>query len=461
MKTDTPKAFSRDFTQGRVLPALISFAFPLFLANLLQAAYNVVDMVVVGQVVGEAGLSGLSIGGDILSFLTFLSMGFSNASQVIISQYIGAGLRERLSRFIGTMASFLLLCAVGMSTVCLILREQILRWMNTPAESWDQAMAYAATCMLGLVFIYGYNIVSAILRGMGDSRRPFLFISIAAVLNLMLDLLFVVVFRWEAFGAALATVIGQGVSFITALISLFRKRERFGIALSPGNFRIDKGELAVLIKMGVPFALRSASVMFSKLFVNSWINSYGVTISAVTGIGYKVNTFANLMGTAINTAGSSMVGQNMGAGRYDRVSRVLGAALVLNSICFSVMIAVVFLFPMPVFSLFTSDMRVLYGCMEFVPAALTNFACSALRNSMNSFTSGCGNYKFNFAVALVDGIVARIGFSLLLGLACGLGYFGFWMGDALAGVTPFVLGAIYYLSGRWRKASSILRSEQP
>ena len=136
MKTDTPKAFSRDFTQGRVLPALISFAFPLFLANLLQAAYNVVDMVVVGQVVGEAGLSGLSIGGDILSFLTFLSMGFSNASQVIISQYIGAGLRERLSRFIGTMASFLLLCAVGMSTVCLILREQILRWMNTPAESW-------------------------------------------------------------------------------------------------------------------------------------------------------------------------------------------------------------------------------------------------------------------------------------------------------------------------------------
>ena len=442
------------------MPKLVTFAFPLFLSNLLQAIYNVVDMIIVGHVVGETGLSGLAIGGDILTFLTFVSMGFSSASQVIISQYIGAGLKERLSRFIGTMASFLLLCAAGMSTICLILRKQILIWMNTPVESWEQALAYSTTCMFGLVFIYGYNIVSAIMRGMGDSKRPFVFISIAAVLNLLLDLLFVVVLRWEAFGAALATVIGQGVSFVSAVIYLYKKRERFGFDLMTQSFRIDRNELAVLVKMGVPFALRSASVMFSKLFVNSWVNSYGVTVSAVTGVGYKVNTFANLMGTAINTAGSSMVGQNLGAGKYDRVTRVLGSAFVLNGICFSAMIAIVCFFPMPVFGLFTSDANVLLGCMEYIPVALASFVAGALRNSMNAFTSGCGNYKFNFALAILDGIVARIGFSMLLGLAFKMGYFGFWMGNAVAGATPFVLGAVYYLFGNWKKTSNILQSAE-
>ncbi|MGM9608286.1 MAG: MATE family efflux transporter [Oscillospiraceae bacterium] len=446
----------QNFTSGPVLPTLVTFALPLFLSNLLQAVYNVVDMVVVGRVMGGAGLSGLSVGGDVLSLLTFLSIGFSNASQIIISQYIGAGLRERLSRFIGTMASFLLLCAVGMSTLCLILRGQILSLLNTPAESWDQAMAYATTCMCGLVFIYGYNIVSAILRGMGDSKRPFLFIAIAAVLNLLLDLLFVVGFRWEAFGAALATVMAQAVSFLCSLVYLYKRRAKFGFDFALQNFRINKLELLTLIKLGVPMAIRSASILFSKLFVNAWINSYGVTVSAVTGVGHKVDLFGNLMGTAISTAGSSMVGQNIGAGEYNRVSRILGAAFLLNGICYFLMICVVFLFPGTIFGLFTDDAAVLLVCMEYVPISLTTFACGALRDSMNAFTSGCGNYKFNFAVAIMDGIVARIGFSLLLGVALGLGYFGFWMGNAIAGLTPFLLGIVYYLSGRWKKPSQLI-----
>ena len=460
MKQTAAKSLINDFTTGPVLPSLITFAFPLFLSNLLQAVYSVVDMAVVGQVVGEAGLSGLSIGGDVLSLLTFLSIGFSNAGQIIISQYIGAGLRERLSRFIGTMSSFLLLCAVGMSAICLILRRQILSVLNTPAESWDQAMAYATTCMFGLVFIYGYNIVSAILRGMGDSKRPFLFIAIAAVLNLLLDLLFVAAFGWEAFGAALATVIAQGVSFLCSLIYLYRRRAGFGFDFALRNFRINRVELVTLIKLGVPMAIRSASILFSKLFVNAWINSYGVTISAVTGAGYKVDQFGNLMGLAVTTAGSSIVGQNIGAGKYDRVSRTLKCAFLIDSVCFFLMICLVFFFPTVVFSLFTKDAGTLLVCLEYVPVSIANFICSALRDSMNAFTSGCGNYKFNSCVAIMDGIVARIGFSMLMGVALGWGYFGFWMGNAIAGVTPFVLGVVYYLSGRWRTQSNLLNLDE-
>ena len=459
MQQKTTKLFINDFTSGPVMRTMLVFAFPLFLSNLLQAIYNVVDMIVVGQVVGEFGLSGITIGGDILAMLTFLSMGFSNASQIIISQYIGAGLRDRLSRFIGTMSSFLILCAAGLSVICLLLRKQILVWMNTPAESWDQALAYATTCMFGLVFIYGYNIVSAIMRGLGDSKRPFMFIAIAAVLNLILDILFVAGFRWDAFGAALATVIAQGVSFLSALLYLYKNRERFGFDFTPRHFLIDKQELISLLKLGIPFAIRSASIQFSRLFVNSWINSYGVTVSAVTGVTHKVDLFGNLIGISITTAGSSMVGQNIGAQKYTRVSRILGTAFILNAIAFSAMIAIVTIFPAPVFGLFTSDPNVLRVCMEYIPISVICFVAAALRDSMNAFTGGCGNYKFNFAVAIVDGIFARVGFSLLFGLGFDMGYFGFWLGNAIAGSVPFFLGTIYYLSGRWKKESSILRAK--
>ena len=451
MEQSSSRTFIQNYTSGPVLRALITFAFPLFLSNLLQAVYNLVDMIVVGQVVGAPGLSGISVGGDVLALLTFLSMGFSDASQVIISMYIGSGLREKLSRFIGTMASFLLLCAVGMSVLFLLLRSQVLTMLNTPAESWNQAMAYATTCMCGLVFIYGYNIVSAIMRGLGDSKRPFLFIAIAAVLNVILDLVFVVGFRWEAFGAALATVIAQAVSFLTALAYLCKNRARFGFELTPRDFRIDRSELFILIKLGFPFAIRQASVLISKFFINYWINGYGVTVSAVSGIGYKLDVIGNLVGSAVTTAGSSMVGQNIGAGKYDRVKRVLGSALLINGVFYSLMIAAFLLFPHALFGCFTSDQSVLAVCMEYLPFLVVIYIASALRNSMHAFTFGCGNSKFNFCAAVLDAFVVRIGLSLLLGLAAGMGYRGFWAGSAAAGFVPFVLGAVYYLSGRWKK----------
>ena len=460
MSENNAKTLITDFTQGPVLRTMLSFALPLFLSNLLQAVYNVVDMVVVGQVVGEAGLSGLSIGGDVLNFLTFVSMGFSTASQTIIAQYIGAGWRERLSRFIGTMSTFLMLCAAALSVICLLLRGQILTWLNTPAESWDQAMAYSVTCMCGLVFIYGYNIVSAILRGMGDSRRPFLFISLAAVLNLALDLLFVCVFRWEAFGAALATVIAQAVSFLTALVYLYRSRERLGFSFAARYFRIHREELGPLLKLGIPSAISTASISISKLFVNSWINSYGVTVSAVSGIGHKVDLFANQMCFAIATAGASMTGQNIGAGKYDRVRRILACAYLLNGISFVIVCTVMALFPQAIYGIFTSDADVLLVCAEYLPITFLSFFASAVRGGMNAFNLGCGNYKFNFAVALLDGIVARIGFSLLFGLALGMGYFGFWLGNAAAGLVPFFIGGFYYLTGWWMKTSSILSGRE-
>ena len=149
-----------------------------------------------------------------------------------------------------------------------------------------------------------------------------------------------------------------------------------------------------------------------------------------------------------------MVGQNIGAGKFDRVSRILGSALLVNGVFYSLMIGVLALFPRFVFGCFTGDQSVLSVCMEYLPYLIIIYIASALRNSMHAFTFGCGNSKFNFTAAIMDAFVVRIGLSLLLGLVIGLGYHGFWAGSAAAGFVPFVLGSIYYLSGRWKRKTS-------
>lgn len=226
----------RDLTRGNVTKLLFQFAMPLLVSNTLQAVYNLVDMVVVGQYIGGAGMSAVSIGGDILGLLTFLAMGFSSAGQVLIARDVGANDMDSVRRTIGTMFTFMLSSSVVISILCFLIRDNILGWLNTPSESWNYTMDYTMTCCVGLVFIYGYNLVSAVLRGMGDSKRPFVFIAIAAVLNTVLDIVFVAFCGMEVFGAALATVIGQGVSFVVALVYLYKNKKSFGFDFKPASF---------------------------------------------------------------------------------------------------------------------------------------------------------------------------------------------------------------------------------
>ena len=444
-----------DFTTGSVPKKMLQFALPLILSGMLQTVYSMVDMMVVGKFVGGAALSAVSIGGDVLTMLTFASMGIANAAQIIISQYIGAGRRDMVVKLIGTLFTFLLGCAVCLTVVCLTIRGHIMNWVNTPPEAWDYAKDYKTTCIIGLVFIYGYNLVSAILRGMGDSKRPFAFIAIASVLNLILDLVFIGRFHMAAFGAALATVIGQGISFFCALFVLFKEREEIGFDFRPSSFRMDRQVMGPLLKLGIPMMIQSASITFSKLFVNSWINSYGYVASAVSGIGTKLDTISNTFAQAINAAGGTMIAQNIGAGKIKRVPKAMATAFFMAfSIAFPLGL-VTFLFPQAVFGLFCEEAPILEMAMTYVPVAVLLFLSSAMRVPMFSLINGSGMSKLNLAVALLDGLVMRIGLALILGLACGMGVYGFWYGHAASSFVPFVIGGVYFLSGKWKTGKAI------
>jgi len=445
-----------DLTNGSVTKLLLKFAFPLFVSNALQAVYNIVDMIVVGQYIGGEGMSAVSIGGDVLHLLTFVAMGFSSAGQVLISQDVGAKRMDAVQKTIGTMFTFLLGISVVISVGCFFIRNLMLDLLNTPAESYAFTMDYTVTCIFGLLFIYGYNIVSAILRGMGDSRRPFVFIAIAAVVNMVLDLLFVAGLKMEVFGAALATVISQGLSFVIALTYLYIKRESFGFDFKPASFKIDPHAFRKLVALGVPMAIQSAAINLSKIVLTSWINLYGVVFSALSGLYNKINMMIGIVSQSFTTAGSTMVGQSLGARKYDRVPKVMKVVLCSSVLVSTVLAVALFFFSEPIFRMFTGDEEVLAKASIVVIPAILNMYGSATRSMSFSLMNGSGNAKLNFAVAIIDGMISRIGISALLGFAVGMGCQGFWYGDALAGYMPLVIGLIFFLSGRWKKERSVL-----
>lgn len=440
----------KDLTKGNVTKLLLKFAMPLFLSNALQAIYNIVDMVVVGQYIGGAGMSAVSTGGDILHLLTFVAMGFSSAGQVIISQYVGAKDFDKVKKTIGTMFTFLLLASVIISAACFFMREQIVSWLNTPEEAYKYTMDYTVTCIVGLVFIYGYNIVSAILRGMGDGKRPFVFIAIAAILNIILDYVFVAVFNMEVFGAALATVIGQGVSFVTSLIYLYRSRESFCFDFKLKSFTMDNQALSRIVALGIPMAIQSAAISFSKIVLMAWINMYGVVYSALAGVFNKINVMVAVVSNSFTAAGSAMVGQNLGAKKDDRVSEILKVVAICSFIISIALSLIMILFPNQVFAMFTSDLRVLEVAGMLALPIILNFFGSATRSISFSIINGSGNTKLNLAVAIIDGVIGRIGLAALLGFAMKMDCLGFWYGDAIAGFVPIVIGMVFYISGNWR-----------
>ncbi len=439
-----------DLTGGSVTKLLLKFAFPLFISNALQAIYNIVDMIIVGRYIGGAGMSAVSIGGDVLHLLTFVAMGFSSAGQVLIAQDVGAKRMDSVQKTIGTMFTFLLGISLIISFACYFIRVPMLNLLNTPTESYAFTMDYTVTCIVGLIFIYGYNIISAILRGMGDSRRPFVFIAIAAVVNIILDLLLVAVFDMKVFGAALATVISQGVSFIIALVYLYQHKESFGFDFKPASFAIEKTALKKLVALGVPMAIQSAAINLSKIVLTSWINLSGVVFSALSGIYNKINMMIGIVSQSFTTAGSSMVGQNLGAKKYDRVPLIMRTVIICGLIISSALAAALLLFSEGIFAMFTTDAEVLASASILVIPAVLNFYGACTRSMAFSLINGSGNTKLNFAVAIIDGMISRVGIAALLGFGIGMGCQGFWYGDALAGFMPLVIGMCYFISGRWK-----------
>lgn len=450
VKTNDSKSMVKDLTRGSVPRLLFTFAAPLFVSNALQAIYNIVDMVVVGQVIGGSGMSAVAIGGNILSILNFIVMGYASAGQIIIARDVGENNMDGVRRTIGTMFTVLLSAALVMSILCYVFRTGLLNLVNTPEESYAYTMDYTLVCLIGLVFIYGYNIVSAILRGMGDAKRPFMFVAIASVINIILDILFVAVLGMEVTGAAMATVIGQGFSFLYALFYLYRNKEDFGFDFKPASFIPDRKTLTKLCALGIPMALQSAAINISMTVVAAWVNSFGVIASACAGILNKLNMMVGILSHSLTTAAASMVGQNLGARKYKRVPKILFCAVAMAFVVESIYVAVLMWKPDLIFGMFTKDMEIVTTATIIILPSIVGAYGAVSRCFAFGIINGSGNSRLNLLVAILDGMIARIGLAYILGWLLKMGPLGFWMGDAIAGFMPLLIGGVFYLSGRWK-----------
>ena len=436
-----------DLTGGPVATTLLAFSMPMFFANLCQAVYNIVDMAIVGQAVGPTGLSGVAIGTDLMHFLLFMSMGMSNAGQVLISQNLGSNDMKRVRRIIETLLTFMLICASAITVLALVLCPLALDLMNTPEDAYAEALIYTAVCMCGMPLTFLFNSCSAVMRAFGNSRTPMMLAVAATIINIALDLLFVMVFQWGVLGAALATIVGQGVSFSGAMLFLRFNQESYSIEVGRALLHIDKSCLGPLVKLGVPMGLQTGAVMFSKAFVNSWVNSYGLDVSAATGVGARLMSIGGLFVFAISQGGAVMMARSIGARDKERVNRILGVSYACDFLWTGVCSAACLLFPTQLFGFFTSDESVIQIGCEYAIILVLEFMAAAVRSPMLSFVNASAKPLLNLLVALLDGIVGRIGVGLLLGLGLGMGYMGFWLGGAIASFMPFFVGLVYYLTG--------------
>jgi len=430
---------------------LLMFTLPFMASNALQVLYSTIDMVIVGKYVGTPGLSAVSQSSQILSFATMVCLGFSNAGQVLISQALGAGKRKEINEIIGTLFGMILGMGLFLSCAILLARQWIMSVMNIPAESWEMAADYMIICGGGLVFTAGYNMVSAALRGMGDSRRPFLFIGIASFVNLILDILFTGMLGFGVAGAAWATIIGQAVSFLFSIYYLYRNRDAFGFDFKRKSFIPRKKYVKMIAELGTPMAIQSGCINLSMLFVNAMVNNVGVVASATFGVGVRIDDIVNKISQGLQFAAMPMISQNIAAGERRRARQVVWFVWLFAFVLMAFFIAVYYVFGRQLFMLFSDDTKVHDMSATFIRAILWMFPAMSVMRGSNAFIQGIGNAKLSMVLALLDCVVLRIGLSWLFGIVLDWGFFGFVLGYGLAPYGCAVPGMIYFLSGVWQR----------
>ena len=449
-----------NLTEGPIFRNLIIFVGPIIAANLIQQLYSLVDLMVIGQVMGNAGSTGVSTGGEISDMLTPVATAFGAAGQIYIGQLVGAREEKKLKKAIGTLISLMVAFSAVFMVGTIVFKNQILQLLHCPQEAFSQASDYMIITAIGLPFIFGYNAVTGIMRGLGESKRPMLFIIIAAVVNVVLDIVLVVPFHMEAAGTAIATVISQFASFAASFVFMYRRKERFDFELKPSYFKIHGEQAKVILSLGIPQALRSLLVRFSMLYVNSSVNAYGIVESTTNGVGNKLQKFLEVYTSSFSQAASAMVAQNLGAKKHDRASKTVLYSLYSCTVLAAITAVIITVFPKAVFGIFSKDAAVLEMGVAYLNILVVHLFLSAFTSSLQSMVIGAGFASLNFVIGILDGVICKVGFALVLVYTFDMGVYGYWWGTAISRLLPGLICAAYFFGGKWKTRRLLTESRK-
>lgn len=457
---------SQDMTQGSPSGNLIRFSVPLLIGNLAQQLYSTVDSIVVGYYVGDNALAAVGASGPIMNLLLVLFMGISVGASVMVSQYFGAKDRERLEKTVGTTLTATVVSSIFIMVVGPLITPPVMSALGTPPEIYDMACTYLVILFAGIIGSAFYNILSGVLRGLGDSVTPVVFLIIACLLNIVLDVWFVAGFHWDVAGVAIATIISQIVSGGLCLIRMFFMRNV--LSVKPAYLWPKAQYLKQLIRLGLPSGLTQAIFSFAMIILQSLTNSFGTVVIAANTAVMRVDGFAMMPNFTFGTTMTTYTGQNIGAGRIDRVEKGVKDGLKIGLSVSVVLVALILLFGQYLMQMFTSTPEVISTGMRMLRILAVGYIAMGVTQILSGVMRGAGDTMTPMWISIITTVIIRVP------IAYGLEFLTRPEGGAMGSGTPdplfisllisWVMGAVItsiaYRMGRWKKKSIVAAAKK-
>lgn len=447
METD-----KRDLTEGPVWKVILRFAFPLLIGNVLQQAYNLTDSIIVGQFLGKEALAAVSASYFIYYFVISLVIGIGSGTTVVISQLYGAKQYAKVQLAFSSFFIFMLVAGIALSIAGIIFAEPLFRMTRTPEEVIPQAVSYFRIYIGGTFLFVTFNSIISILRGVGESIRPMIFILITTVLNVLLDLLFILVLHWGIEGAARATVLAQGIGMCIALVYVNNTHPLFSIKKKDMLF--DSRLFRESLRIGLPTSVQQCAIAIGLVALLGIVNQFGTDTLTAYGAAGKIDTLITQAILTLSGALAAFCGQNIGARRWKRVQQGVRFTMLANIAIGLLTFLTVWLFGNELMLIFTDDANVIAIGKEYLLIISGFFAIHGALNVLNGALRGAGSTLFPMITSLLCLWIFRI--PLAYGFSAWFGRVGIWWAIGFSITIGLVATLIYYKKGRWRKEKEFL-----
>lgn len=437
------KSNYKSLSEGNELKTLITFALPFLLSGFLQTAYSSVDVYFIGRFANAAAVSGASQGLIINSIIIFVFLGIATGGTIILGQAVGAKNNERSALATGNIISLSVMAVIVTTLVLAFGSPWIVKIMRVPEEAVGEALDYLRVCTFGLTFVMGYNVVSSVLRSLGDSKAPFWFVVVSSLLNIVLDYVFVGRLQWSAYGAAFATVMAQGVSFILSLIYI--KIKGLPFEFHARDIIPQKQMFRDILKVGIPISLQSTLNNISFMVVGAIINTMGVYVSAANSIVGTLVGLSMIVPMSFQSAVSAITAQNIGAKQPERAKRTLKYGVGISFILAVVFVAIVSIWPENVVGILTKDPDVIRESVRYLYPYSWDCLIVPFVFCFNGFFNGCGKTVFAMMQEMLSAFLVRIPASLLLKILIpNATIFHVGIGTPLASLASAIACIIYF-----------------
>jgi putative MATE family efflux protein len=454
------KEFGKDLTVGSIPKHLVNFSLPMLVGNMLQSGYSIINMIWVGNIVGEGGLGATAVSFPIMFILIGIAAGVSMATAVLVAQFYGAKKYDQLKLVVDNSVYLQLALSVVLITGGIFSANFLLRLMDTPGEIFAMSSSYLKISLTGVLFLYLMFTISSILRGLGDTVRPLMFMGAGVVLNAILDpFLIVGIFPFPKLGlngAALASVFSQFISLTVALIYLNRKNHL--IAIDFKAFRFDRHITWLIAKIGFPSTVQQCLVSVGSAFVTKYVNFFGPTAIAAFGAAGRIDMVATMPAIAIGMAATALTGQNLGARKPERVKEIFKWALLMGTSISGFVAIFAFTFPKIILSMFIRHEPVLEIGVEYLHIVAPCYFLFALVFVSSGVVNGAGQTMIPMIMTLISLWAVRVPLAWYMSQHTWLKQKGIWIAMAAGFLVTAAANFSYYLTGRWKKSAAKIQT---